>query len=276
MEASLLLNFHYRNRVLPAGKVLKENFTLSKKGQQRILLVEDDPNLSMVVLDYLEMMNFSVTSCKDGVEGLQEFKRNKYHLVILDVMMPRKDGFSVAEDIRASDQKTPIIFLTAKNLKEDRIRGFQVGCDDYLSKPFSTEELILRIRAVLKRCYSKNYDVDLLKLEVFSIGKYVFDPANMILKLGKEEHTLTRKEASLLQLLCSFQDKLLPRDTAMKIIWGEDGYFVGRSMDVFISRLRKYFKSDPAITISNVHGVGFKFEVNKNFIADQANLHPSE
>lgn len=239
-------------------------------------MVEDDPNLSMVILDYLEMMDYNVTSCKDGVEGLREFKRNKFHLVILDVMMPRKDGFSVAEDIRASDQKTPIMFLTAKNLKEDRIRGFQVGCDDYLSKPFSTEELILRIRAVLKRCYSKNYDVDLHKLEVFSIGKYVFDPANMTLKLGKEEHTLTRKEASLLQLLCSFQDKLLPRDTAMKIVWGEDGYFVGRSMDVFISRLRRYFKSDPAIKISNVHGVGFKFEVNKNFIADQANLHPSE
>jgi DNA-binding response OmpR family regulator len=250
---------------------------LKRKGQQRILLVEDDPNLSMVILDYLEMMDYSVTSCKDGIEGLREYKRNKYHLVILDVMMPRKDGFSVAEDIRSSDQKTPIIFLTAKNLKEDRIRGFQVGCDDYLAKPFSTEELILRIRAILKRCYLKNTDVDLPKLEIFSIGQYLFDPSNMILKFGSKEYTLTRKEASLLQLLCSFQNKLLPRDTAMKIVWGEDGYFVGRSMDVFISRLRKYLKSDSCITISNVHGVGFKLEVKKNDpVLHEVTPHPIE
>jgi DNA-binding response OmpR family regulator len=237
---------------------------LRKKGQQRILLVEDDPNLSMVISDYLEMMDYNVTSCNDGVTGLREYKRNKYHLVILDIMMPRKDGFSVAEDIRSSDQKTPIVFLTAKNLKEDRIRGFQAGCDDYLTKPFSTEELLLRIQAILKRCYTKNTDVELPKLEVCSIGKYSFDPANMTLKFGRDEHTLTRKEASLLQLLCSFQNKLLPRNTAMKIVWGEDGYFVGRSMDVFISRLRKYLKSDSSITITNVHGVGFKLEVKKD------------
>jgi DNA-binding response OmpR family regulator len=229
-----------------------------------ILLVEDDPNLSLVIQDYLEMLNYKTNVCKDGEEGLNEFKKGNYHLVILDVMMPKKDGFSVAEEIRRSDDKTPIIFLTAKSLKEDRIRGFQAGCDDYISKPFSTEELSLRIKAILKRCINNNFLSDDNDQKVFEIGQFMFDYENMQLKNTKKEYTLTRKEAALLRLLCMYENKLLTREIALKSIWGNDDYFIGRSMDVFITKLRKYLKDDPRISITNVHGAGFKLEVEKS------------
>ncbi|MCB2219732.1 MAG: response regulator transcription factor [Bacteroidetes bacterium] len=229
----------------------------------KILLVEDDPNLSIVVQDYLEMLQYHTKLCKDGVEGIEEFRRNKYDLVILDVMMPRKDGFSVAEDIRKTDETTPIIFLTAKSMKEDRLKGFKTGCDDYMTKPFSTEELSLRIKAILKRCVLLDHTISEPDVSEFIIGKFTFDHVNMILKSDSKEYTLTRKEAALLKLLCIYQNKLLSREVALKSIWGDDDYFIGRSMDVFISKLRKYLKSDPDIAITNVHGTGFKLEVKK-------------
>lgn len=227
----------------------------------RILLVEDDPNLSMVVKDYLEMLDYDTTLCKDGEEGLTEFNNGDYDLVILDVMMPKKDGFTVAEDIRKFDEHTPIIFLTAKSLKEDRIKGFQVGCDDYIAKPFSTEELSMRIRAILKRCMlAKNGGAN-NDQKIFTIGSYTFDYGNMLLVSGDKEKSLTRKEAALLKLLCIYESKLLTRETALKSVWGDDDYFIGRSMDVFITKLRKHLKDDPSISITNVHGAGFKLEV---------------
>lgn len=229
----------------------------------KILLVEDDPNLSLVVKDYLEMMNYQTVLCRDGETGLKEYTANKYDLVILDVMMPRKDGFSLAEDIRKFDEKTPIIFLTAKSLREDKVKGFQAGCDDYITKPFSTEELSLRVNAVLRRCQTTGMEInEPTNQKEFRIGKYIFDHENMILYDGKKENTLTRKESALLRILCIYKNKLLTRETALKAVWGSDDYFIGRSMDVFISKLRRYLKSDPRITITNVHGIGFKLEIS--------------
>lgn len=236
---------------------------MKTKKETKILLVEDDPNLSLVIQDYLEMLDYKTRLCKDGMEGIDEFRRSKYDLVILDVMMPKKDGFSVAEDIRRFDDQTPIIFLTAKSLKEDRLKGFHTGCDDYITKPFSTEELSLRIKAILKRCQlSQNGIMPEPEVKEFQLGKFTFDHINMILRFDeKEKFSLTRKEAALLKLLCLNQNKLLPREIALKSIWGDDDYFIGRSMDVFISKLRKYLKADPSISITNVHGTGFKLEV---------------
>lgn len=229
----------------------------------KILLVEDDPNLSMVIQDYLEMLDFNTTLCKDGEEGLTEFTNGKYDLVILDVMMPKKDGFTVAEDIRKFDEHTPIIFLTAKSLKEDRIHGFQVGCDDYIAKPFSTEELSMRIKAIMKRCMRAQNGGAHDEQKIFGIGTYTFDYGNLLLSSDNVEKPLTRKEAALLKLLCIYENKLLTRETALKSVWGSDDYFIGRSMDVFITKLRKHLKDDPRISITNVHGTGFKLEIEE-------------
>lgn len=229
----------------------------------RILLVEDDPNLSLVLQDYLEMLGYDIVLCKDGLEGIKAFKRKSFDLCIFDIMMPKKDGFSLAEEVRLLDQKIPIIFLTAKSLKEDRIKGFHVGCDDYITKPFSTEELSLRIKAILKRCAIHWGDENEEGLAVFTLGNFVFDFENMLLKSEGAEQNLTRKEAGLLKLLCLHKNKLLTRELALKTIWGENDYFIGRSMDVFIAKLRKYLKSDPNIQIANVHGTGFKLEINE-------------
>jgi len=229
----------------------------------RILLVEDDPNLSLVLQDYLEMLGYDVLLCKDGDEGLKAFKRKGFDLCIFDVMMPKKDGFTLADDVRQTDSSIPIIFLTAKSLKEDRIKGFQIGCDDYITKPFSTEELSLRIKAILKRCKVQNPLTVNKGNDIYSIGSFVFDYENMLLTKGDDKQSLTRKEAALLKLLCLNMNKLLTREIALKSIWGENDYFIGRSMDVFIAKLRKYLKEDPNISITNVHGTGFKLEVNE-------------
>jgi len=227
-----------------------------------ILLVEDDTNLSMVLQDYLEMLNYDITLCRNGKEGLNAFKSGKFNLCILDIMMPVMDGFTLAEEIRKTDDKIPIVFLTAKSLKEDRIRGFRIGCDDYISKPFSTEELSLRIQAILKRCMT-NFAGETGKEngQVYQIGKYQYDSKNMILRIGKEEKVLTRKENALLRLLVDNKNQLLTREVALKSVWGDDDYFIGRSMDVFIAKLRKYLKEDSSISITNVHGTGFKLEM---------------
>ncbi len=226
-----------------------------------ILFGEDDPNLCMILKDYLEMIGYTVNHAQDGEECVRLFKENNYQLVILDVMMPIKDGFTAAKEIREIDQSVPIIFLTAKNLKEDRIKGFQFGCDDYISKPFSTEELSLRIKAILKRCAIIQQQTPEDFDKVIPLGEFSFDSINMTLKYGDSERALTRKESGLLKLLCMNLNNLLPREVAMVTIWGENDYFIGRSMDVFIAKLRKYLKPDPNVKISNVHGIGFKLEV---------------
>jgi len=233
----------------------------------RILFVEDDPNLSMILQDYLEMIGYSVDRARDGEEGLRYFLSGTYDLLILDVMMPKKDGFSLAEDVRANNQTVPIVFLTAKSLKEDRIKGFNYGCDDYITKPFSTEELSLRIKAILKRCAISAGSSPQKDIELFSIGKFEFDSENMVLQSDDEVRNLTRKEAGLLKLLCLNKNNLLPREVALETIWGDNDYFIGRSMDVFIAKLRKYLKSDPDVKITNVHGIGFKLEVKGELVS---------
>ena len=240
-----------------------------EKTKARILFVEDDPNLSMILKDYLEMIGYTVEHAKDGELGYQLFNKGKFDLFILDIMMPKKDGFTLAKEIRSKNQSTPIIFLTAKNLKEDRIQGFQYGCDDYITKPFSTEELSLRIKAILRRCAvtkELNSKVD----EIFKIGKFEFDSSNLLLTSDEGERKLTRKESGLLKLLCLNKNSLLPREEALEKIWGENDYFIGRSMDVFITKLRKYLSTDPRVKITNVHGIGFKLEVAREIPSTSA------
>ncbi len=226
----------------------------------KILLVEDDFNLGFVIQDNLKMEGYKVHLCKDGKEGLMQFNKEKYDLCLLDVMMPKKDGFSLAKDIRKTNADVPIIFLTAKSMNEDKVKGFQVGGDDYITKPFSNEEFLLRIKAILKRSGKTNLDKS--KNSHSTIGKYVFDKANFELNFDGETRKLTKKESELLKLLCSHKDQVLERDLIANMVWGDDSYFVGRSMDVFITKLRKYLKDDPNISITNIHGVGFKLEID--------------
>jgi DNA-binding response OmpR family regulator len=227
------------------------------KGIQ-ILLVEDDFNLGFVIQDSLKSEGFKVHLAKDGKEGLLQFNKEKYDLCLLDVMMPKKDGFSLAEDIRKTDSQVPIVFLTARGLAEDKIKGFKLGADDYITKPFSNEELVLRIKAILKRHpQMQEQSADKSKID---IGKYIFDFANYELKFEEKKRKLTKREAELLKLFCEHRGQLLERELIANMIWGDDSYFVGRSMDVFITKLRKYLSDDPALSIINVHGVGFRLE----------------
>jgi DNA-binding response OmpR family regulator len=229
----------------------------------KILLVEDDPGLSMVLQDYLELMQYNIKLGTDGEEGLTLFKNNEFDLCILDVMLPKLDGFALATAIRQINKNTPIIFLTAKSLKEDRLKGFLHGCDDYITKPFSTDELNLRIKAILRRCVVRYGQVIAADQKIFNIGKFIFDVPNLEISFQNSKYTLTKKEAGLLKLLCENENKLTSREVAQQTIWGESGYFVSRSMDVFIARLRKYLKDDPDITIKNVHGSGFILQVKR-------------
>ena len=230
-----------------------------KKPKAKILLVEDDNNLALVLTDFLEMQKYEVQLEKDGEKGYQAFRNSKFDLCILDVMMPIKDGFTLAREIREMNEDVPIIFLTAKSMKEDKIEGFKAGADDYISKPFSTEELILRIEAILKRYRYSNIISD--KEKIFDIGKLQFDYTNLKLIGPNSEKKLTKREAEVLRMLALNKGKILRRDIALKNIWGEDDYFMGRSMDVYITKLRKYLKEDENISIINVHGTGFKLEV---------------
>ena len=225
-----------------------------------LLLVEDDQNLGFVIQDALKRKGFNVHLCRDGKEGLKYFNEHPYDLCILDVMLPNKDGFSLAEDIRSVDADIPIIFLTAKSMTEDRVAGFKAGGDDYITKPFNHEELVLRIEAILRRTRGR---VDSPRdRERFEVGDFTFDHRNLMLSHPEEERKLTRKEADVLRLLCMHQDQVLTREILLNMVWGDDTYFLGRSLDVFISRLRKYLKSDPRVQIVNVHGVGFKLQVD--------------
>ncbi|MBN2681575.1 MAG: response regulator transcription factor [Bacteroidales bacterium] len=228
----------------------------------KILLVEDDQNLGYILKDYLEILNYEIVWEKNGKLGLEAFHKSQFDLCILDVMLPVMDGFSLAEEIRKNDELVPIIFLTAKNLKEDRIKGFRAGADDYVTKPFSTEELSLRIKAILKR-YNNGLDIP-DKQTNYQIGNFSFDYSNQILKINTIEKHLTRRESDVLRLLYLNKDKVVRREIALQNIWGEDDYFKGRSMDVYIAKLRKHLKEDPRVQIQNLHGTGFKLEINDN------------
>jgi DNA-binding response OmpR family regulator len=234
---------------------------MKKKSKANILLVEDDKNLAFVLTDYLSMSGYGVQHAEDGVAGLELFKNGKFDICILDVMMPLKDGFTLAEEIRLVNEITPIIFLTAKTMKEDRIKGFKTGGDDYITKPFSTEELSLRIEAILRRTRFSLLDGE--QESLYEIGKYSFDYSNQVLTGPGGEKRLTKKEAEVLRLLCINMNKILRREIALKMIWGEDDYFMGRSMDVYITKLRKFLSDDPDVSITNIHRTGFMLEVKK-------------
>ena len=223
-----------------------------------ILLVEDDPSLGYILKEYLEMNGFAVTLAADGEEGFKAFDCSVFDLCILDVMMPKMDGFALATEIRRVDTETPIIFLTAKSLKVDKLKGFRIGADDYIVKPVDEEELIARIQAITKRSRTTKADTE---ATVYSVGRYCFDFANQTLSIDGEKITMTKKEAEVLQALCNSQGKILDRKTTLKTLWGNSDYFNRRSMDVFISRLRKYLNKDKSISIRNVHNKGFVLEV---------------
>ncbi|MFC2112471.1 response regulator transcription factor [Bacteroidota bacterium] len=234
---------------------------MKKKSKANILLVEDDKNLAFVLTDYLTMSGYGVQHAEDGVAGLELFKNGKFDICILDVMMPLKDGFTLAEEIRVMNEVVPIMFLTAKTMKEDKIKGFKMGGDDYITKPFSTEELSLRIEAILRRTRYSLLDGE--QESIYTLGKYTFDYSNQILKGPVEEKRLTKKEAEVLRLLCINMNKILRREIALKMIWGEDDYFMGRSMDVYITKLRKFLVDDPNVNITNIHRTGFMLEVKE-------------
>jgi len=230
---------------------------------QKILLVEDDQNFGDVLRSYLEMHDYNVTLESDGDAGLMSYKRGDYDLCIFDVMMPKKDGFTLAKEIRERDSEMPIIFLTAKAMKDDILEGFKIGADDYITKPFNSEELLLRIQAILKRSQQKPDPNDDIK--EFSIGKFHFNYPLRILTFkedGEEQkEKLSPKEAHLLRMFCLKKNDVLPRSEALTRIWGEDNYFTARSMDVFVTKLRKYLKLDSNIEIVNIHGNGFQLLV---------------
>jgi DNA-binding response OmpR family regulator len=229
---------------------------------KKILLVEDDPNLGILVQEYLQLKGkFDVTLAKDGDEGLRAFSREPYDLCIFDVMMPKKDGFTLGKEVRHINGQVPIIFATAKGMIEDKTQAFNLGGDDYITKPFRIEELLLRINALLKRV-SPEKDNREEPPTRFSIGKYTFDYTGQIINNGQTDQKVSTKEAELLRLLCLRKNDVLTREEALLTIWHDDNYFNGRSMDVFLSKLRKYLKEDPRVEILNVHGKGYKLLVS--------------
>lgn len=219
-----------------------------------ILLCEDDPNFGAVLKDYLSMNGYEVTLATDGDKGVDYFRTGQYGLCVLDVMMPKKDGFAAAAEIKRMNPDVPLIFLTAKTLQQDKIEGFKLGADDYITKPFNSEELLYRIAAVLKRGKSKQNN----QQKEFTVGAYHFNYKNRILTHNGQQEKLSPKEAELLRLLCLKVNDILYREEALKQIWGRDDYFTARSMDVFITKLRKYLKDDPTLEIVNIHGNGFR------------------
>ncbi len=227
---------------------------------QKILLAEDDPNLGELLKDYLELKGkYDVVLSQDGEQALDQFRKNRFDLCILDVMMPKKDGFSLGKDIRKMDDTIPIIFATAKGMMEDKTQAFELGGDDYITKPFRVEELLLRIQALLKRV-SKEKEEELA--DKFEIGNYFFDYTSQVITYKGQQQKLSTKEAELLRLLCLKKNDVLTREEALIKIWHDDNYFTGRSMDVFLSKLRKYLKEDSSVEIVNVHGKGYKLLVS--------------
>lgn len=232
---------------------------MKRKEPYRILLVEDDENLGFVVSDLLEMEGYSVQWCKDGEAGIIGFREFRPQLCILDIMLPKKDGYTLGEELKIQNAQMPIIFLTARGMESDRVKGFKVGADDYITKPFSNPEFLLRVRAVLARCYPE--PTSTLKNE-YRLGAFRFDPSNYRLLKGEEEKQLTQKESEVLKLLCQHLNETVTRELILSSVWGNTDYFTGRSLDVFISKLRKYLKDEQQIHIENVHGVGFRLRID--------------
>ncbi len=227
---------------------------------KKILLVEDDPNFGTVLKDYLKLNDYDVTHAKDGLEGLISFKNDDFDICILDVMMPKKDGFTLAKDIRSVNKDIPIIFLTAKSMKEDVLRGYQVGADDYLNKPFDSEVLLYKLKAIIQR---KEVDSSAEDNQFeFEIGNFHLNSKLRQLSFnGGDPRKLSPKENKLLKLLALYKNDLLPREMALTKIWRDDNYFTSRSMDVYIAKLRKYLKPDEKVEIINIHGEGFRLVV---------------
>lgn len=224
-----------------------------------LLLVEDDPNLGILLQEYLIDKGFPTDLATDGQKGWESFVGKEYDLCIFDVMMPKKDGFSLAKEVRMSGRDVPIIFLTAKSMKEDTMQGFRVGADDYVTKPFDREELLLRIEAILRRYRKQPENTE--EGKIYTVGKYSFDFEHQILSFGENTSKLTSKESALLRLFCQNLNQPISRSYALKTIWGDDSYFNARSMDVYITKLRKHFREDASVQIMNLHGEGFKLMV---------------
>ena len=220
----------------------------------KILLCEDDENLGMLLREYLQAKGYETELCVDGEAGYKAFLKEKYDICVLDVMMPKKDGFTLAKEIKQANNDMPIVFLTAKTLKDDVFEGFKVGADDYITKPFSMEELVFRVEAILRRVRGKKNK----ESSVYRVGNFTFDTQKQLLTIGDKQTKLTTKENELLALLCSHANEILQRDFALKTIWIDDNYFNARSMDVYITKLRKHLKDDPQIEIINIHGKGYK------------------
>ena len=226
----------------------------------KILLCEDDENLGMLLREYLQAKNYYAELCPDGEAGFKAFTREKFDICVLDVMMPKKDGFTLAQEIRQINGEMPIIFLTAKTQKEDILEGFKLGADDYITKPFSMEELVMRVEAILRRVRGKKSR----ECTVYHIGRFTFDTQKQLLTIGEKHTKLTTKENELLALLCAHANEILQRDFALKTIWIDDNYFNARSMDVYITKLRKHLKDDDQIEIINIHGKGYKLITPEN------------
>ncbi|MCI5983413.1 MAG: response regulator transcription factor [Marinilabiliaceae bacterium] len=226
---------------------------MEEKKKHKILLAEDDSNLGVLLCEYLQAKDYSADLAHDGEEAYNMFINDKYDLCIFDVMMPKKDGFTLAKEVRMANVEVPIVFLTARNVKEDILQGFKIGADDYLTKPFSMEELIMRIEAILRRTSGESPVLD-----VYKLGRFRFDTQKQQLIDGDNIIKLTTKESELLKLLCTNANKVLERQVALKTIWVDDNYFNARSMDVYITKLRKHLKDDPTVEIINVHGKGYK------------------
>ncbi len=228
----------------------------------RILLVEDDEALRFIVKDNLEQNRYEVEVAENGEIALELYKKSRFDIILLDVMLPKMDGFQVATKIRKTNEHIPIIFLTARSMTEDRITGLTLGGDDYIPKPFSMEELLLKIKIFLKRSNAQPVE-NRINAKSISIGDYDFYPDDLTLSLNGNARTLTLKESELIKFFATNANKVLSRNEILETIWGTDDYFLGRSLDVFISRLRKYFKDDPNIKVTNLHGIGFRFSVKK-------------
>lgn len=230
------------------------------KDKLKILLAEDDLNLGVLLVDYLQAEGFEVKLCKDGELALKAFQNNLFDLCLLDVMMPKLDGFSLAKEIRLKDKKIPMIFITAKSLKEDKLKGYDLDADDYITKPFDEEELLWKIKAVIRRIPEQKTES---KTENMVIGKFVFDFNNQSLTIDGKTKRITEKESDILKYLYLHRNKVIKREDMLRELWGENDYFFGRSLDVFITKMRKYLKEDSQISIENVFGVGFIFNVPK-------------
>lgn len=228
------------------------------KPQLKILLAEDDLNLGVLLVDYLEAEGFDVKLCRDGELALKAFQSQPFDLCLLDVMMPKLDGFTLAKTLRLKDKKVPVIFITAKSLKEDKLKGYELGADDYIIKPFDEEELLWKIKAVVRRIPDKQTGC---KTEITSIGKYQFDFNNQSLTINGKIKRITEKESDILNYLSNNRNRVIKREDLLKELWGENDYFFGRSLDVFITKIRKYLKEDADLSIENVFSVGFIFNV---------------